>query len=407
MTTAAQDIDHISAIGTEDGAAATVDFTWPPVGPDQEAAVLACLRQGDPSIPARIIAELETAVSAFLGVPHVLAHGNGTSAMLSALHAVGVGSGDEVICPAYTWWASIAPVRWLGGVPVFCDIEPGDLTLDVASLEALIGPRTRAIVVPHLWGAAADVAAVLRLARSHGLAVVEDASQVFAATLDGRWLGTFGDVGVFSMQAKKPLPAGEGGLLVTRSPELYERALAIGHYERLKPIPIHDDYWTTGLGLKFRISALNAALALSHLPTTEAVLARQETLTKALVDALLGGRPDRRAVGFQPGVVHGGRTALRLVLEGPRACRSGLGDLASRLTAAGLPTQDEYLRPLHLAPLFAPADGTAPDRLAVTEMLHPRLLQVVLPVTGSVAAVEELGQAACAVLDRWESEVPG
>lgn len=380
---------------TTDSYVTDVSFKWPPVGSAQQRAVAACLLEGDTSMPARVICELESSVAAYLDVPHVVAHCNGTSAMLSALYAAGVGIGDEVICPTYTWWASIAPVLWLGGVPVFCDIEPQELTLDVRDVERCFSPRTRAVVVPHLWGAAADIESVRSLAQRHGAMVIEDASHVFGTTLMGQRLGTFGDLGIFSMQTRKPLAAGEGGLLVTRSEQLRERSLAIGHYERLTTDSLHDPYRGTGLGLKFRMSALNAALACSYLDGIDAILCRQDVLVEAMLGPILARVPQVRVVGRQAGVVHGGRTALRLIL--PVGSASHIPDLADRLTSVGLPSQSEYLCLLHQSPFLS--SRTVARRLDAAEGVFSRLLQMSLPVDGTAAGAEALGQRAARVLE--------
>ncbi|WP_164990896.1 DegT/DnrJ/EryC1/StrS family aminotransferase [Streptomyces sp. GZWMJZ-114] len=371
---------------------ASVGFDWPPVGPAQEAAVLACLREGDLSLPFRVTRDLETAVGAYLGVKHVVAHCNGTSAMLSALYAAGVEAGTEVVCPSYTWWASVAPALWLNASPVFCDIEPENLTINVRDVLSRVTPRTRAVVVPHLWGAMADIDTVISALRREGITVIEDASHVFGASSDGRFLGTIGDLGVFSMQAQKALPAGEGGLLVTSRSDLYERSLAVGHYERLTRVATHEHYLGTGLGLKSRISPLNAALALSYLPTLAESLARYEELTQELVKPLTANGLVRFA-GMQDHVRHGGRTALRLVADSPGIGHVPAERIANALIAVGLPAKPEYLRPLHRLPLFSTAASQAGE-LPVTDSLFPRLIHVSLPVAGAPSSVRELGKAA-------------
>jgi perosamine synthetase len=379
-----------------------VSFDWPVIGPEQEAAVLAALRERDLSLPHGVTARFETAVGAFLEVPHVVAHHNGTAAMLSALYAAGVSAGTEVVCPAYTWWASAAPALWLGGTPVFCDIEPENLTADTDDLLSRITGRTRAVVLPHLWGAAADVETVTSALAGRGITVVEDASHVFGTTAHGEFLGASADIGVFSLQMQKALPAGEGGLLVTASDELRQRALAVGHYERLTNRPEHRAYLGTGLGLKARISPLNAALALSYLPSLPKVLAWQETLSAVLVQALTRETgPSVRWAGMQPHVQHGGRTALRLVADGPALADVPVERIVSALRGAGLPAKQEYFTPLHRAPLFgggSQRNGTPP--LKVTDRLVPRLVHIPVPVAGSVAAVRALGQTAGAALAR-------
>ena len=192
------------------------------------------------------------------------------------MHAIGIEPGDEVIVQSATWWASVMPILHQGGVPVFaeCELECGGL--DPADVERRITPRTKAIVVVHLFGMPSKMDELCALAKKHDLRIIEDASHAHGATYRGRRIGTFGDVTVFSMQANKLVPSAEGGMLLTDDHDLYMRALRYGHYERL--IPMTDEpnrrFAATGFGMKFRMSPLSAAVArvqLRHLDERNAV----------------------------------------------------------------------------------------------------------------------------------------
>lgn len=171
------------------------------------------------------VAEFETELSQFLGVPHALAVSSGTGALHSALSALGVGPGQEVIVPAYMWVAVVAAVVNLGAIPVLADIDTS-FTLDPIDVARRITPRTRGMIAVHMSGAQADVKALLKLARSHNLFLLEDCAQAAGASLDGQKLGTFGDMGVFSFQMNKNMTSGEGGAVVTSDLRLYRRAVA-------------------------------------------------------------------------------------------------------------------------------------------------------------------------------------
>ncbi|MEM6560595.1 MAG: aminotransferase class I/II-fold pyridoxal phosphate-dependent enzyme, partial [Planctomycetota bacterium] len=186
---------------------------WPILTEEDEAAVLRVIRDGDlTSHP--VTRELEADYRSRFGVRHALAMCNGTTALLAAFFALDLQPGDEVIVPSATWWSSASPMLWLGAVPVFADNEPDRLGLCPADVEAKITPRTRAIVVVHLWGMPSKMTELLALAERHGLAVIEDASHAHGATWRGKPVGTLGDIGVFSLQGDKLAPAGEGGILL-------------------------------------------------------------------------------------------------------------------------------------------------------------------------------------------------
>lgn len=169
---------------------------------------------------------LEQAFCDYLGVRHALALSSGTAAIHAALVACGVGPGDEVVAPTYTWGQSVAPVLHLGAVPVFVDIEPTSLTIDPGQVETAISSRTKAIIAVHLFGHPAAMDALRSIAATAGIALIEDAAQALGARLDGRLVGGLGDCGCFSLGRGKIVSGGEGGVLVTNRTDVYERAVA-------------------------------------------------------------------------------------------------------------------------------------------------------------------------------------
>jgi len=148
------------------------------------------------------------------------------------MFAVGVGPGDEVIVPTYTWIASIAPALLLHARPVLCDIDPHTLLLDAAAAKKKINKKTRAIVVVHLWGNVCDMDAFMALSKETGVAIIEDCSHSHGATWRGRPCGSIGAVGAWSLQGAKPLSAGEGGVVTTNDPTYYERICWLGQINR-------------------------------------------------------------------------------------------------------------------------------------------------------------------------------
>jgi perosamine synthetase len=206
-------------------------FTWPIVTAEDEGAVIEVLRSGRMS-GTEITKVFEQEIAHWMGARHALAHPNGTAAIKAAFWACGVGAGDEVICPSMTYWASALPALTLGAAVHFADIDAATLCIDPADIEHRISERTRAIMVVHYAGHPCEMDEIMRIARKHGIKVVEDASHAQGSLYRGRMCGTIGDIGAFSMMSGKSLSIGEGGMIVTDDRYLYERCVAYGHYER-------------------------------------------------------------------------------------------------------------------------------------------------------------------------------
>ena len=197
---------------------------WPVVTDDDRAAMLRALDSGVLVSNAEGESEvvgLEREFAELTGVNHCSGVANGTVAITLALAALGIGAGDEVLVPALTFIGTPLGVVHSLATPVFVDVDPVTFNMDPASAAAAISPRTRAIVVVHLHGLPAEMAALRELADRHGLALVEDAAQAHGATYEGKAAGSLGDLGCFSLNATKNLPTcGEGGLVTTNDPEL-------------------------------------------------------------------------------------------------------------------------------------------------------------------------------------------
>jgi perosamine synthetase len=205
-------------------------FRWPIVTAEDEEAVLAVLRAGAMSA-CDITRQFEKEYADWVGVKHALGCCNGTAALLASFWACGVGAGDEVICPSMTYWASCTSVLSLGATVNFADIDPDTLCIDPSDIEHRIGPRTKAIVVVHYSGHPCDMDAIMEIARRHGVKVIEDVSHAHGGLYKGRPCGAVGDIAGLSLMTGKSFAIGEGGLLLTNNTELYERAIAYGHYE--------------------------------------------------------------------------------------------------------------------------------------------------------------------------------
>lgn len=238
---------------------------WPVLTSEDETAVIDVMRDGDISTH-RVIRELEDDYKQYFDMPYALAHNNGTSALMTAFWAIGLKPGDEVLVPSATFWASVLPLVWVGATPVFCESEPDRLGLDVVDMESKITSKTKAIVVIHLWGLPSKMTEIFALAKKHNLKIIEDASHAQGAIWRERPCGTLGDIAVFSLQGGKLAPAGEGGILLCRDYEYWERAVCFGDITRIIELETPARrFAATSYGIKTRIAPLSAAIARSQL----------------------------------------------------------------------------------------------------------------------------------------------
>ncbi len=239
------------------------------------------------------VMQFERFMSEKLGVRHVLGLNSCTSALLTGLLALGVEPGDEVIVPGYTFIASIAAVLYAGARPVLAEID-ASLTLDPVDVAAKLSPATRVIMPVHMLGAPADMAALQELARSAGCALLEDVAQACGGAFRGARLGTIGDLGAFSLGVGKTITSGDGGLLTTRSTELYRRAFAI-HDHGFAPNRAGVLDRGPRVGLNLRMHELTGAVAVAQARKLDTILDRCRMLKQAVVAELdqVGGTTGR------------------------------------------------------------------------------------------------------------------
>lgn len=239
---------------------------WPVFGEEEQAAVMEVMQSRNWYAAT---AELEKEFAAYTGSKFVLAQNNGTSTLQAAYFAAGVQPGDEVLCPAYTWHLSVSQILTLHAIPIFCDVDPRVGCIDPEDIKRKITPHTKAINVLHPFGAVAPMDEIMAIGREHGIPVIEDCSHAHGALYKGKKVGTIGDIGCFSLQCGKLMSAVEGGLLVTDNEEYYERAIVLGHYERIaglksekyrKYIPEYPNA-PTCFGYKYRMHPWAAAAA--------------------------------------------------------------------------------------------------------------------------------------------------
>jgi 8-amino-3,8-dideoxy-alpha-D-manno-octulosonate transaminase len=248
---------------------------WPGgllIGEEEKAAVLEVIesqslfRHYGPR-PLHRAQALERAFAEMMGIKHGLAVTSGTGALITSLAASGIGPGDEVAVPTYTWIATVSAVVILGAVPLFVDIDES-LNMDPTALEASLTPYTRAVVPVHMRGAAADLQPIIDIARKRDLAVVEDSAQALGGRYRGRRLGTLGQFGAYSLQYHKTITTGEGGIVVTDDDRLYERAVRFHDQGSVRMEELDETAPGASqliIGINFRMTELTAAVGLAQL----------------------------------------------------------------------------------------------------------------------------------------------
>jgi 8-amino-3,8-dideoxy-alpha-D-manno-octulosonate transaminase len=233
--------------------------------------------------------ELEQALATRFGTRHAHVCSSGTAALSTALSACGVGAGDEVILPPFTFVADLETVLLAGAVPVFAEIDE-TLCLDPRSVAAAITPKTKAVLAVHMCGAMARIDALADLCRAHHLVLIEDVAQAAGASFQGKPLGTFGKIGCFSFDYVKTVTCGEGGAIITDDPQVYDLAQALtdhGH-DHLGADRGADNH--PHIGANYRLSELNAAVGVAQLAKLDRILATQRAHKALLKEGLIGLR---------------------------------------------------------------------------------------------------------------------
>jgi dTDP-4-amino-4,6-dideoxygalactose transaminase len=315
--------------------------SWPTSDDEEAKAVAAVLASGNwGSTHGDVVATFEREFADYQNATHCVCVCNGTLALAAALRAAGVGVGDEVIIPPYTFIATAAAPLFVGAVPVFADIDPGTHLLDAAAVEAAITPRTRAVMPVHVAGRPADMDAFAALSERHGLTVVEDAAQATGAEWRGRRVGALGgaeSMGTFSFQTSKNISAGEGGAVVTNSDRMGDALYSIANVGRVRG---GGWYQHDHVGYNLRLTEFQAAILRAQLQRHPEQNARRNT-NAAILSELLS---DVEGVTLPPAderiTAHGWHLYLFRV--------PGLGGAEKRdafaraLTAEGVPCATGY-----------------------------------------------------------------
>lgn len=248
----------------------------PTLGRLEEEYVVDAVRSGWISSLGAYVTRFEEEFAAFCGTAHGVSVSNGTVAIHLALHALGIGPGDEVIVPALTFVATANAVHYTGARPVFADVDPLTWCIDAGDVERLITPATRAIIPVHLYGHPAPMHDLLEIARRHDLSVVEDAAEAHGAEIDGRRVGSFGHLATFSFYANKIITTGEGGMVTTDDAALDARCRKL----RDHAMPPERRYWHDEVGFNYRMTNLQAAVGAAQMTRIAAVIQRKREIAQ-------------------------------------------------------------------------------------------------------------------------------
>ena len=325
-----------------------IPVSRPVLGKEEAEAVVRVMESGMVA-QGEAVREFEHAFASYCGSGHAIAVSNGTTALHAALLGAGVGPGDEVIVPSFTFIASATSVSMCGATPVFADVDERTFTLDPASAEALVTPRTRAVMGVHLFGQPFDVPALTSLCRDHDLLLVEDAAQAHGATFRGKKTGSLGQVACFSFYATKNMTTGEGGMVTTGDADLAARIrLLINHGQKEK-------YLHTTLGYNYRMTDMAAAMGLVQLGRLDGMNAKRVENAKYLDRSLRC--PGLVTPYVRPDATHVYHQYVVKVEKGSGITRDGL---MQALAARGVGTAIHYPRPVHDQPLYRGTQGKDP-----------------------------------------------
>ncbi|HEX4319393.1 MAG TPA: DegT/DnrJ/EryC1/StrS family aminotransferase [Acidobacteriaceae bacterium] len=347
-----------------------IPLSAPDITEAEIEAVSAVLRTNSLSLGPKL-GEFEDALAMYHGMPHGIAVSSGTAALHLAIRALGIGEGDEVIVPSFTFIAVANAVVYERAAPVFVDIDPVMLNMDPACVADAITARTRAIIVVHTFGIPAEMDALMELARRNNIAVIEDACEAIGATFNGKLVGNFGDIATLAFYPNKQMTTGEGGAVLVRDEQLARRIRALRNQGRYS-----SDDWLqhAEVGYNYRLAEMACAMGLAQLGRLTEMLARREEVARNY-DALLAplereGKIARPALRLPARGISWFVYVLRLA-EGYKAADRDA--VMQSLLNNGIGCA-RYFAPIHLQPAYASALSAKRAELAVTESIAQRTL---------------------------------
>jgi len=256
-----------------------IHYTKPSIGEREIAYAADAAANGWGERCYEYIGRFERAFAGHVGVEFAIATSSCTGALHMGMAALGIGSGDEVICADINWIASVAPVTHLGAKPVLVDILPDTWCLDPEKVEKAITPKTKAILAVHIYGNLCDMDRLLDIGRRHGIPVIEDAAEAIGSVWYGKRAGSMGAFGAFSFHGTKTITTGEGGMFVTNDPALYEKVLTLSNHGRARGQT--KQFWPDEVGFKYKMSNLQAAIGLAQVERIDELIDRKRQIFEA------------------------------------------------------------------------------------------------------------------------------
>ncbi|HAB37941.1 MAG TPA: aminotransferase DegT [Rhodobacteraceae bacterium] len=353
---------------------------------NEKKYLLECIETGWISSEGLFIKQFEEKFAARVGRKHGIALTNGTAAIDAAVDALGIGSGDEVILPAFTIISCITQIVRSGAIPVLVDSDPITWNMDVSQIEAKITPRTKAIMIVHIYGLPVDVDPVLALAKKHGLKVIEDAAEMHGQTYKGKACGSFGNISTFSFYPNKHITTGEGGMIVTDDDELAEtcrslRNLCFNPKKRF----VHER-----LGWNLRMTNMQAALGVAQLERLGEFVQRKRHMGKRYSE-LLAGLPGVQLPLAKTDYAENIYWVYGLLLDDELGI--DVEEVMSRLAQKGIGTRP-FFCPMHMQPVLQRMELFKGERNPVAERLYRQGFYI---PSGMALTDEKMVEAAQAV----------
>ena len=366
-------------------------FALPEIGEEEIAAVTEALRSGWVTTGPKA-RQFENDFAAFLGGDvEAIAVNSATAGLHLGLEALGVGPGDEVITTTHTFTATAEVIRYLGADPVFVDVDPVTLCIDVGAVELAITSKTKAIIPVHFAGRAADMDSLLAVAAKHGLKVMEDAAHALPTTCGGRLVGTLGsDVTVFSFYANKTITTGEGGMLVTRDPEIAKRVrimrlhgISRDAFDRFTANVPSWYYEVVAPGFKYNMTDIAASMGIHQLKKAERFQERRAQIA-AMYDEALRDLPIVRPPQPEAGDRHSWHLYVIRLGDSVAMARD---KFVERMFELGIGCSVHYI-PLHLQPYWRDTYGLRPEMFPASQHIFERTLS--LPMYSAMTDVDTL-----------------
>lgn len=342
-----------------------IPIAKPSIGPEEIRAVTRVLKSGQLSL-GPVHKEFEARFAKFVGTKHACSMSSGTAGLHLAMIAAGIGPGDEVITSPFSFIASSNSILYVGAKPVFVDIDPTSFNLDPEKVKKAITKKTKAILVVHIFGQAADMAPIMKLAKRHKLKVIEDACESIGATYHGRPVGTFGESAVFAFYPNKQMTTGEGGMVVTNSDRVQALMKSLSNQGRNADMQWLDH---VRLGYNYRLDEMSAALGVEQLKKLNRFIAERRRIASWYERAFAKHAGLVQTPQTAPGNTHTYFVYVVQLLH-PNVKRD---DIIARLKAEGIGSKT-YLPSIHLFRFYREQFGYRRGDFPVSEQISDRAL---------------------------------